>query len=65
MTFAILGQRPREGKRWQIGQQLAKQLEAKDSLVVDQGIVKRKIYDFEDEDTESAQPLFLVLEDVG
>ena len=65
MTFAILGQKPRDGKRWQIGAELAKELEAKGRLVLDEGVVKRKIYDFEDKDTTSAQPMLLVLEDVG
>lgn len=65
MRFEILGQKPREGKRWQIGEDLARDLEAKGRLVIDEGVVKRKIYDFEDKDTESAQPLLLVLEDAG
>jgi len=60
MKFKILGQVPREGKRWQIGESIAKQLEKAGKLFVDEnGIVKRKIYDFEDRDTKSANPTYL------
>lgn len=59
MRFKILGQSPRAGKRWQIGEELAKELEKRGRLVIDGAIVKRKIYDFEDKDTYSAQPNLL------
>ena len=65
MTFEILGQRPREGKRWQIGEETARVLESENRLIIENGIVKKKIYSFEEKDTTSAQPLLLVLEDVG
>ena len=59
MRFQILGQHPRNGRRWQIGEKTARELEATDRLVVDKGIVKRKIYDFEDRDTTSAHSTYL------
>ena len=59
MLFEILGQRPRPGKRWQIGQELALKLEGEERLVAQNGVIKRKIYDFEDKDTFSAQPNLL------
>jgi len=63
MKFDILGHPPRKGKRWQIGETTARELEKKDRFVFENGIIKLKIYDFEDKDTTSAQPN--ILEDVG
>ena len=59
MRFQILGQYPREGRRWQIGEETARRLEAMNRFVIHNGIVKRKIYDFEDRDTTSAHPTYL------
>ncbi len=59
MKFEILGITPREGKRWQIGKEKAKELEKKKRFAVQKGIVKLKIYDFEEIDSESAQPTLL------
>ena len=59
MQFEILGQKPREGKRWQIGEKSAKELEVAGRFFIDNGIVKLKIYDFEDKDTTSANPNLL------
>ena len=59
MQFEILGQKPREGKRWQIGEDTARELEKKGRFFIDNGIVKLKIYDFEDKDTTSANPNLL------
>ena len=59
MRFQILGQTPREGKRWQIGEKTARELELKDRFLIENGIIKLKIYDFEDKNTESAQPNLL------
>lgn len=60
MKFPILGQTPREGKRWQIGEKTAREHEARGRFLVDAGIVKLKIYDFEDSDTFSANPNLLL-----
>ena len=59
MQFEILGQKPREGKRWQIGEDTARELEKKGRFFIDNSIVKLKIYDFEDKDTTSANPNLL------
>jgi adenine-specific DNA-methyltransferase len=59
MKFQILGQFPRKGKRWQIGEEKARELENKGRFVLESGLVKLKIYDFEDKDTLSAQPNIL------
>jgi len=56
MKFEIIGHTPREGKRWQIGAEKAKALEAKGRFVFDGEKVQLKIYDFEDKDTTSAWP---------
>lgn len=60
MRFEILGQKPRPGKRWQIGIAKARELEAKNRFIIENGIVKLKIYDFEDRDTLSANPNLLL-----
>jgi adenine-specific DNA-methyltransferase len=44
MKFAILGQFPREGKRWQIGQDTAFELEENNRLEIVDGIIKKAIY---------------------
>ncbi len=60
MLFEILGQKPREGKRWQLGEVKARALEKKNRFIINEnGLVNLKIYDFEDHDTESAQPNLL------
>ena len=60
MQYQILGQSPREGRRWQIGEKTARELEKRNRFIIDkQGIIKRKIYDFEDKDTKSANPTYL------
>ncbi len=59
MRFQILGQDPREGKRWQIGEDTARKLEANNRFIIHNGLVKKKIYDFEDKDTTSAHPTYL------
>jgi adenine-specific DNA-methyltransferase len=44
MQFRILGQLPREGKQWQIGENTARGLEAAGKVEVVEGIVKRAVY---------------------
>ena len=60
MKFEILGRKPRAGKRWQIGLTKAKELEERGRFVIENGIVKLKIYDFEDKDTFAANPNLLL-----
>ena len=59
MEFPIIGHKPREGKRWQIGEEKARTLEKLNRFIYEEGIVKLKIYDFEDKDTTSAYPNLL------
>lgn len=44
MKFKILGQNPRPGKRWQIGQQTAIELETNNRLEIVDGMVKKAVY---------------------
>lgn len=44
MKFQILGQYPREGKRWQIGKETAQELERLGKVEIVDGIVKRAVY---------------------
>lgn len=44
MKFPILGQLPREGKRWQIGEITAKELDSNNRLEIVEGMVKRAVY---------------------
>lgn len=64
MLFPIMGVIPRTGKRWQIGEKKAKELELKNRFIIEDGVVKLKIYSFEDNDSFSAQPTLLI-EHVG
>ena len=60
MKYKILGQQPRNGKRWQIGEEKARELEKNNRFFIDDsGVVKLKIYDFEDKNTTSAHPNLL------
>jgi len=60
MKFPILGLLPREGKRWQIGEKTAREYEKKGRFIVDNGVVKLKIYENEDKTTYSANPTLLL-----
>ena len=44
MRFKVLGQYPREGKRWQIGEDTARELERSGRVEIIDGIVKKAIY---------------------
>lgn len=60
MKFEIMGHKPRDGKRWQIGLQKARELEKSNRFIYENRIVKLKIYDFEDGDSYSANPNLLL-----
>lgn len=60
MKFEIMGHKPRDGKRWQIGFKKARELEKSNRFIYENSIVKLKIYDFEDEDSYSANPNLLL-----
>ncbi len=44
MKYSILGHYPREGKRWQIGEDTAKRLVAQNKIEIIDGIVKKAVY---------------------
>lgn len=58
MKFSILGQFPREGKRWQIGEETAHALEATGRLEIIDGIVKKAVYPEDEEDKKSYIPFW-------
>ena len=60
MKFPILGVYPREGKRWQIGEKTARELEKTNRFLIDNGVVKLKIYECDDKSTFSANPTLLL-----
>ena len=60
MKFPILGVYPREGKRWQIGEKTARELEKTNRFLIDNGVVKLKIYERDDKSTFSANPTLLL-----
>jgi len=65
MRFAILGQSPREGKQWQIGEVQARDLEARQRVEIVEGIVKRSVYpEDEAEDSTGFIPFWAHLESV-
>lgn len=60
MKFEILGTKPRDGKRWQIGKEKARELESKNRFILEDGVVKLKIYKHEEGVSASAQPTLLL-----
>lgn len=58
MKFPILGQLPREGKRWQIGEETARELERLQKIEVVDGVVKRAVYPEDELDKQSFEPFW-------
>lgn len=58
MKFEILGQGPRKGKRWQIGEQTAKDLESRDRLEIVDGMVKKAVYPEDEMDKKKYKPFW-------
>jgi adenine-specific DNA-methyltransferase len=58
MKFEILGQKPRAGKRWQIGEDTAKDLLKRDRLEIVEGIVKKAVYPEDEIDKRSFVPFW-------
>lgn len=58
MKFKILGQYPRNGKRWQIGEETARQLEATGRVEIVDGIVKKAIYPEDETDIVTYKPFW-------
>ena len=67
MQFSILGQKPRKGKRWQIGEAKARELEANGRLINDNGIIKKVVYPEDEEEKDSFVPFWglLLSKDAG
>ena len=67
MKFQILGQFPREGKRWQIGEDTARALEAAGKVEIIDGLVKKAIYPEDELDKRKFEPFWshLKAENVG
>jgi len=65
MRFKILGQAPREGKQWQIGEAQARELEHSGRVEIVDEIVKRAVYPEDEAETEgSFNPFWAYLEEV-
>ena len=58
MKFSILGHFPRQGKRWQIGQDTAIELEINNRLEIVDGFVKRAIYPEDEIDKRKFVPFW-------
>lgn len=58
MKFEILGKKPRPGKRWQIGLETARELEANGRLEIVDGIVKKAVYPEDEIDAVSVVPFW-------
>lgn len=67
MKFKILGQEPRPGKRWQIGEKTARELEQAQKVEIVDGIVKKAIYPEDEIDKLQFKPFWSLLtaEEVG
>ena len=61
MRFPILGQYPRNGKRWKIGRETAEALEREGRVIVDNGMVKKVIFQYEEETKSSTIPFWSFL----
>ena len=61
MKFQILGQYPREGKRWQIGEETARQLERDGKVEIVDGIVKKAIYPEDEVDRIQYKPFWSLI----
>lgn len=61
MKFSILGQFPREGKRWQIGEETARKLEREGKVEIVDGIVKKAIYPEDEIDKIQYKPFWSLL----
>ena len=60
MRFKILGQYPREGKQWQIGEELARDLEKQGKVEIVDGVVKRAVYPEDEVDEKCYKPFWSI-----
>ena len=61
MKFEILGKYPREGKRWQIGEDTARQLERDGKVEIVDGIVKKAVYPEDEVDKKQYKPFWSLM----
>lgn len=61
MKFKILGQYPREGRRWKIGKETARNLELEGKLEIVDGIVKKAVYPEDEIDKLTYKPFWSLL----
>ena len=61
MKFPILGQYPRNGKRWQIGEDTAVDLVKRDRIEIVDGIVKKAVYPEDEIDKRKFEPFWSLL----
>lgn len=61
MKYQILGQYPRQGKRWQIGEETARELEKQGKLEIVDGIVKKAVYPEDELDKKQYKPFWSLL----
>lgn len=61
MKFSILGQYPREGKRWQIGEDAARDLEKAGKVEIVDGIVKKAVYPEDELDRKQYTPFWSLM----
>jgi DNA (cytosine-5-)-methyltransferase len=61
MKFKILGQYPRDGKRWQIGEEVARKLEEDGKVEIIEGIVKKAVYPEDEVGRKQYKPFWSLL----
>lgn len=58
MKFPILGQLPRPGKRWQIGEDTARDLEKRNRVEIVDGMIKKAVYPIDEIDKRKYNPFW-------
>lgn len=61
MKFTILGQYPRDGKRWQIGEAAARKLEEEGKVELVDGIVKKAVYPEDEIERRQFRPFWSLM----
>ena len=61
MKYKILGQYPRKGKRWQLGEDTARLLEKEGKVEIVDGIVKKAVYPEDEVDRKQFKPFWSLL----
>ena len=61
MKFKILGQYPRDGKRWQIGEEVARKLEEDGKVEIIEGIIKKAVYPEDEIGRKQYKPFWSLL----